>query len=191
MPLLSMPAPFSLTLTHPTSSPCARPAAAEAAVMSTRGVQLSMDLFLAAPFNNALHRHVAQLVTTFECCSPAITRFLLQDCALLDWLTRAPGEVAPQPRPGDAHAAGRRPLRAGYCGHLTQIANRLVRAAGEGSNPALAEAMRAHEGWQQFLSQVGVVGLRVGGGWVGGYWGVGQAVRPHEGCQQLLSQVGR
>eukprot|EP00887_Chlorella_sp_A99_P006009 scaffold27.g6009.t1 len=92
----------------------------EAAVMSTRGVQLSMDLLLAAPFNNALHRHVAQLVTAFEVCSADVTRFLLHDCRLLDWL----------------------------------VANRLLRAAGEGGNPALAEALKSHEGWQRFLSEV-------------------------------------
>jgi hypothetical protein len=41
-------------------------------------------------------------------------------------------QVLPTPRPGDAQAASRRPLRAGYAGHLTQVANRLIQVANEG-----------------------------------------------------------
>ncbi len=136
--------------------------------MATRGVQRSMELFLAFPFNNVLHRHVATLVTAVDKCSPCLAQFLLHDCGLLGWLVDAPTQVStqpcffsclrallctvaataggfdqfhghaapmqvtPTPRPGDEHAEKRRPLRAGYVGHLTQVSNRLLQLASEG-----------------------------------------------------------
>ena len=65
--------------------------------MGTRGVQRSMELFLAFPFNNVLHRHVATLVTAVDRSSPRLAQFLLQDCNLLDWLVDAPTQVGRQP----------------------------------------------------------------------------------------------
>lgn len=41
-------------------------------------------------------------------------------------------QVSPTPRPGDAHAEKRKPLRAGYVGHLTQVSNRLLQLAADG-----------------------------------------------------------
>jgi len=61
--------------------------------MSTRGVQRSMDLFLQFPFNNVLHRHVANLVTAMDTGTPRLAEFLVQDCQLLTWLVDAPLEV--------------------------------------------------------------------------------------------------
>jgi serine/threonine-protein phosphatase 6 regulatory subunit 3 len=117
--------------------------AAESAVMGTRGVQRSMELFLAFPFNNVLHRHVATLVTAVDKSSPRLAQFLLQDCGLLGWLVDTPTLVMPTPRPGDEHAEKRKPLRAGYVGHLTQISNRLLQLASEGHEQV------GHAGWGQ------------------------------------------
>lgn len=61
--------------------------------MGTRAVQRCMELFLAYPFNNALHRHVATLLLAFEGGSDALLDFLLGECALLHWLATAPEEV--------------------------------------------------------------------------------------------------
>lgn len=41
-------------------------------------------------------------------------------------------QVSPTPRPGDEHAEKRKPLRAGYVGHLTQVSNRLLQLAADG-----------------------------------------------------------
>ena len=51
---------------------------------------------------------------------------LFQDCHLLDWLLDCPHTVTPTPSPFDAKAANRQPLRAGYLGHMTIIANQYV-----------------------------------------------------------------
>jgi hypothetical protein len=67
--------------------------AAEEAVLATQGVQRCMELFLAYPFNNVLHRHVASLVTSLEGGSTRLATFLVQDCGLLQWLVTAPTEV--------------------------------------------------------------------------------------------------
>ncbi|KAI7837910.1 hypothetical protein COHA_008291 [Chlorella ohadii] len=126
--------------------------AAESAVMATRGVQRSMELFLAFPFNNVLHRHVATLVTAVDKCSPRLAQFLLQDCGLLGWLVDAPTQVTPTPRPGDEHAEKRRPLRAGYVGHLTQVSNRLLQLASEG-HQQLRAAMESDSRWQAYVKE--------------------------------------
>lgn len=38
-------------------------------------------------------------------------------------------QINPTPREGDAHAGQRKPWRAGYIGHLTLLANKLLQVA--------------------------------------------------------------
>ena len=61
--------------------------------MGTPAVQKCMELFLAYPFNNALHRHVTALLLAFDSGSDALVDFLLKDCKLLSWLISAPDQV--------------------------------------------------------------------------------------------------
>jgi hypothetical protein len=83
---------------HVCAAPCPvatrLPVAAESAVMGTRGVQRSLELFLQYPFNNVLHRHVATLVVAVGRGSPALAEFLVHQCRLLTWLVEAPVEVS-------------------------------------------------------------------------------------------------
>ncbi len=65
--------------------------------MGTTAVQKCMDLFLAYPFNNALHRHVATLLLAFDAGSDAVVDFLMGDCNLLSWLASAPEQVRSAP----------------------------------------------------------------------------------------------
>lgn len=64
---------------------------------------------------------------------PSLTPFaqhLFGACRLLDWITALPSEVVPTPRPGNEDvAAAKAPLRAGYLGHVTLIANKIQEAA--------------------------------------------------------------
>lgn len=85
-----------LPVAHVASTSCFAAPCAESAVMGTRGVQRSMELFLAFPFNNVLHRHVATLVMAVDKGSPALAQFFLQDCGLLGWLVDAPTKVGSQ-----------------------------------------------------------------------------------------------
>ncbi|GAB4814745.1 hypothetical protein N2152v2_001791 [Parachlorella kessleri] len=125
-------------------------ATAEAAVMGTPAVQKCMELFLAYPFNNALHRHVTALLLAFDSGSDAVVDFLLRDCKLLSWLTSAPDQVTPTPREGDARGGQRRPWRAGYTGHLTRLANKLVQVAA--ARPKLDGYLKAADSWQQYVA---------------------------------------
>lgn len=100
---------------------------AEQAVMKTNAIKKAMDMFLQYPFNNALHGGVTMLLTAFEEGSVELRKFLLEEVDVVDWIVSAPTEVLPEPNPDAPVKVRRKPLRAGYCGHLTQIANRLQR----------------------------------------------------------------
>lgn len=123
---------------------------AEAAIMKTAAVQRAMELFTAHPFNNALHGGVAALLTSFEPGTESLRLFLLKEAKLVDWIISAPEEVRPEPNP-DALCGQveRPPMRAGYCGHLTQMANRLQHLA-ENSR-AVRDYLSSHPGWQNYL----------------------------------------
>lgn len=124
---------------------------AESAIMRTRAIQRTMDLFLAHPFNNALHGGVAALLTAFEPGTDALREFLLKEARLVEWLINAPESVTPEPIPGDPRASKRSPLRAGYCGHITQISNRLFHISD--ISPAVRHFLMKHEGWQAYIRE--------------------------------------
>lgn len=63
--------------------------------METTAIKKCMDLFLSYPFNNALHRHVATLLLSFDAGSDAVIDYLLGECNMLQWLASAPEEVRP------------------------------------------------------------------------------------------------
>lgn len=124
---------------------------AEKAIMGTQAVQKSMQLFLEYPFHNALHGGVTMLLTAFEEGSLELRKFLLEQTCLVDWLIAAPEEVTPTPNPDLPKKANRKPLRAGYCGHLTQIANRLSRCSEACSYTR--EFLNNHNGWKQYRDE--------------------------------------
>jgi serine/threonine-protein phosphatase 6 regulatory subunit 3 len=100
---------------------------AEAAVMSADAVRICLGLFARYPFNNLLHSQVVgMLVAVLTRASDSMLQYVFEQCKLLEWLTSLPTEVKPAPRAGQEEAAtSRAPLRAGYMGHVTQIASTL------------------------------------------------------------------
>lgn len=129
-------------------------AVADQAIIEAGAVQLCMQLFVAYPFNNLLHQHVrAMFVAVLGRNSQPLLQHLFTDCGLLDWIASMPREVTPLPRPGNEDVASRKaPLRAGYLGHVTQIANMLIETAS--MLPALNELLAGDESWQSFVQQV-------------------------------------
>lgn len=125
---------------------------AEAAVMETTAIKKCMDLFLSYPFNNALHRHVATLLLSFDAGSDAVIDYLLGECNMLQWLASAPEEVVPLPREADPRAADRIALRAGYLGHLTFLANKLQQVASV--RPQAAKYLKESKAWQKYVADV-------------------------------------
>lgn len=99
----------------------------EPIMMQLEAVQLCCRLFSTYPFNNLLHHCVtALLVASLTCCSEAMLRHVFEHCKLLDWITNLQVEVRPTPLPGQEELAGSKPsIRAGYMGHVTQLASTL------------------------------------------------------------------
>uniref|UniRef100_A0A7S0WRG6 Uncharacterized protein n=1 Tax=Chlamydomonas leiostraca TaxID=1034604 RepID=A0A7S0WRG6_9CHLO len=141
---------------------------AEAAIMQAGVVPLCLQLFAQYPFNNILHHCVlAMLVAGLTKSSDSMLQHLFEQCKLLDWLISLPVDVRPMPRAGhEEAAASKSPLRAGYLGHVTQIACTLESfssqatsssssdaAAPEATKSAVATYLEAHEGWHKYLEE--------------------------------------
>ena len=124
---------------------------AEGAVMGTHAVQKAMDMFFEYPFNNALHGGVAMLLTAFEEGSLELRKYLLEDLDIVSWIASAPTDVTPQSNPDAQPNPNRKPLRAGYCGHITQIANRLQRTAESCSY--MKEFLENNEMWTAYKKE--------------------------------------
>lgn len=141
--------------------------AAETVLMDTGAISLCLELFAKYPFNNLLHHCVtALLVAALTKSSEAMLQHLFEQCKLLDWLVGLPIDIRPTPRPGhEEAAAAKAPIRAGYLGHVTQIASTLesfsVHPASSSSSEAAAEGgaqqvsvsayLEKHSGWHQYL----------------------------------------
>uniref|UniRef100_A0A7S3R3Q9 Uncharacterized protein n=1 Tax=Dunaliella tertiolecta TaxID=3047 RepID=A0A7S3R3Q9_DUNTE len=99
----------------------------EPVMMELEAVQLCCRLFCTYPFNNLLHHCVtALLVAAITRCSENMLRHVFEHCKLLDWITSLQVEVRPTPLPGQEELAGSKPsIRAGYMGHVTQLASTL------------------------------------------------------------------
>jgi serine/threonine-protein phosphatase 6 regulatory subunit 3 len=149
----------------------------EEPIVRSSALPRCLGLFSAFPFNNLLHHSVASML--ISCVSPSsgttdvMLRHLFEDCALLDWIVQLPQSVVPAPLPGrHEQAAAKTPLRAGYLGHITQVAGALERAAapsgfsgeeagtssaqsaGTSASAKIAYYTAAHEGWIKYVEEV-------------------------------------
>lgn len=124
---------------------------AEKAIMGTNAIQRAMDMFIEYPFNNALHGGVAMLLTAFEEGSLELRKYLLEDVDIVSWIASVPTEVTPQHNPDAEPNPSRKPLRAGYCGHVTQVANRLERTSE--TCPYMKEFLESNEMWIMYKKE--------------------------------------
>lgn len=143
---------------------------AEPAIIQSGALQHCMQLFAAYPFNNTLHHSVAvMLVSSLSSHSAAMAAHIFEECKVLEWLMSLPSNVTPAPRVGDEElAAAKAPLRAGYMGHVTQLAlalsAQLAQAASEASNSGetdesvspLSKYANGCEGWSKYMEEVTV-----------------------------------
>ena len=98
---------------------------AESTIISVGAAHKALALLLQFPFNNLLHTQVTSLILhALDSGTPAIVEHLFSECKLLGWISHAPDKVQPTPREGDENAAHRKPIRAGYLGHLVLLGNR-------------------------------------------------------------------
>ncbi|MEW5298877.1 MAG: hypothetical protein WDW36_001951 [Sanguina aurantia] len=139
---------------------------AEGAMIQTPSLSLCMALFRRYPFNNLLHHYVtAMLIAALtKPCSAELLQHLFTTSQLLEWVVTLPAEIVPTPVPAHAlAAAAKAPLRAGYLGHVTQIAgtledisSRALRqdAASLSTASSVREFLATHEGWQAWRVDV-------------------------------------
>ncbi len=142
----------------------------EEPIIQSSAVLKCLQLFEHFPFNNMLHHCVASMIVAcLSSSSDAMLRHLFEDCSLLDWIVQLPRTVVPSPVPGlENEAAGKSPLRAGYMGHVTQVAGALeslcLRAgsarssigaldASSSGRPLAADYCKAHEPWLRLLEE--------------------------------------
>jgi serine/threonine-protein phosphatase 6 regulatory subunit 3 len=157
----------------------------EPIMMELEAVQLCCRLFSTYPFNNLLHHCVtALLVASLTRCSEAMLHHVFQHCKLLDWITNLQVEVRPTPLPGQEELAASKPsIRAGYMGHVTQLASTLesfsrqpqsssssdtgqesppggegaAAAAAASASPAsksyVVQYLEGHSGWHRYVEQ--------------------------------------
>jgi serine/threonine-protein phosphatase 6 regulatory subunit 3 len=119
----------------------------EGALIAANAMGLVLQLFAQYPFNNLLHHQVfSMLEGVVARASPPMVAHTFGACRLVAWLSGLPSEVLPQPRPSGPPPKG--PLRAGYLGHVTQIANLVAEAAAQ--KQAVADALVGDEAWLAF-----------------------------------------
>ena len=157
---------------------CGCAAMTEEPIVLSSAVPRCLRLFSAFPFNNLLHHSVASmLMASLSSESTAMVQHLFVECRLLDWIVQLPQTVVPLPLPGrQEQAAAKTPLRAGYLGHITQVAGMLEnlalrpvgslsgdgtsagRSSPSGSSPSgpsvVAAHMAGHAGWIKFVEEV-------------------------------------
>eukprot|EP00250_Pteridium_aquilinum_P014961 c22305_g3_i1 orf=689-3370(+) len=118
-------------------------------------IQLVLNLFFDYPFNNLLHHHVENIVTScIESNNKMLVDHLLVDCGLVARLLGAdenPYVLSTESKP-TIPSSGKAPPKIGNLGHLTRIANRLIQAAN--SNPDIQTHLQENSKWVVWQSEV-------------------------------------
>ncbi|XP_072965394.1 uncharacterized protein [Typha angustifolia] len=129
----------------------------EAAVkelIKSGAIQRIMDLFFEYPFNNLLHHHVEALIlSALESKHSAIIDHIFGDCSIIEKLLQA--DKTPFLSNSNAvtiPTAERKPVRAGYIGHITQICNKLVQLGS--SNNQIRAYLQESKEWIDWQSNV-------------------------------------
>ncbi|XP_039139021.1 serine/threonine-protein phosphatase 6 regulatory subunit 3-like [Dioscorea cayenensis subsp. rotundata] len=130
---------------------------AENQLISCSAIQRILDLFFDYPFNNALHHHVESIIVScLESKNAAIVDHLFRDCNLVQKFLEADknpvlccdANVLTSP------TASRQPPRAGYIGHITRIANKIVQLSNNNEHIwAYLKDDSEWMNWQNVLSE--------------------------------------
>lgn len=125
---------------------------AERAVIASDALPKCLQLVIQYPFNSTLHHLVHDIIgTILDRGPPSLLSHLFQHCNLLPWLLDIPDLVQPETLTTDDDSKTKRPpLRAGYMGHMTQIANRLHRA--QEIRQEVAEFVQDDSQWQDYCT---------------------------------------
>ncbi|KAK1281141.1 hypothetical protein QJS04_geneDACA017730 [Acorus gramineus] len=103
--------------------------AAEKELIRLGALQHILDLFFEYPYNNFLHHHVENIISScLESNKSAFTEHLLRDCNIVERILHAEKHftLSAEPNKPTVSAEGRSPPRIGNIGHLTRMSNKIV-----------------------------------------------------------------
>uniref|UniRef100_A0A7N1A0A7 SIT4 phosphatase-associated family protein n=1 Tax=Kalanchoe fedtschenkoi TaxID=63787 RepID=A0A7N1A0A7_KALFE len=124
-------------------------------LVSSGAIQRIIDLFFEYPYNNALHHHVENIITScLESGSSAIIDHLLKECDLIGKILQMDKHpvLANDTNKPTVPASGKQAPRAGNIGHITRISNKLVQM---GSNSRhIAACLLNHNEWSEWQAAV-------------------------------------
>uniref|UniRef100_A0A7N0VE75 SIT4 phosphatase-associated family protein n=1 Tax=Kalanchoe fedtschenkoi TaxID=63787 RepID=A0A7N0VE75_KALFE len=123
----------------------------EKELVSSGAIQRTVDLFFEYPYNNALHHHVENIITScLESGSSANIDHLLKECDLIGKILRTdklPILSNDMNKP-TLPTSGKQAPRAGNIGHITRISNKLVQM---GSNSRhITACLLDHNEWNEW-----------------------------------------
>ncbi|CAM8955637.1 unnamed protein product [Rhodiola kirilowii] len=127
----------------------------ESELVSSGAIQRIVDLFFEYPFNNALHHHVENIVTScLESGSNAIIDHLLKECDLIGKMLQMDKHsiLSSDNNKPTLPVAGKPAPRAGNIGHITRLSNKLVQI---GSNSRhITACLQDHNEWNEWQATV-------------------------------------
>eukprot|EP00894_Picocystis_sp_ML_P000363 jgi/Pico_ML_1/50880/g2010.t1 len=121
------------------------------AAMKHKLVDKCLALMFRYPFNNTLH-HEVEAILCFALDggeSYALQILDRKGCDLIGTLVTASETVTPEPRPGDYNGRCKQPLRAGYMGHITRIANKLLSVTEQ--YDSILDLLAKDDRWQSWM----------------------------------------
>ncbi|MCO5608720.1 hypothetical protein L7F22_062935 [Adiantum nelumboides] len=128
---------------------------AQTELVNLGAIQFVLNLFFDYPFNNLLHHHVENIVTScIESNNKMLIDHLLVGCRLVEKLLEAdenPYVTGSDTKP-TIPAPGKAPPKIGNLGHLTRIANRLLQAANNNSD--ILVHLQGNSKWAEWQSDI-------------------------------------
>ncbi|KAF5736375.1 serine/threonine-protein phosphatase 6 regulatory subunit 2 [Tripterygium wilfordii] len=129
--------------------------AAENVLIRLGAVRRILDLFFEYPYNNFMHHHVENIISTcLESKNASLIEHLLQECNLIGKILEAEKNftLVAHPSKPTVPAEGRSPPRIGNIGHLTHISNKLAQV---GSNNSEIQAyLQESSEWNDWQTNV-------------------------------------
>ncbi|WVY94500.1 hypothetical protein V8G54_033588 [Vigna mungo] len=129
--------------------------AAEKKLIDLGAVQRIIHLFFEYPYNNFLHHHVENIITScLESKNSSLLEHLLHHCDFVGKIIQAEKQFTLEADTNKATipAEGKSAPRIGCIGHLTRIANKLVQLGN--NNTVIQEHLQGNSDWTDWYSGV-------------------------------------
>ncbi|XP_051128735.1 uncharacterized protein LOC127249787 isoform X2 [Andrographis paniculata] len=128
---------------------------AEKELIRLGAVKHILELFFDYPYNNFLHHHAEDIITScLESKNPQFVDHLLRDCNLIERILEVDKDfiLAVNPNKPTIPAEGRSAPRIGNMGHLTRVANKLMQLGN--SNNMIHTFLQENNDWVEWQANV-------------------------------------